>query len=41
MVNTIIMDIALTKPQSLQELYRTFFASAGEFKFTDLLRNYI
>ena len=35
------MNSKLTKPQSLQELYRTYFSFANRCKFTDLLRNYI
>jgi hypothetical protein len=31
----------LTKPQSLQELYKTYFSFANKCQFTDLLRNYI
>ena len=35
------MNSKLTKPQSLQELYRTYFSFANRCNFTDLLRNYI
>ena len=41
LVNTIIMNSALTRPYSIEGLYKTYFSFANRFKFTDLLRNYI
>ena len=35
------MDSTLTRPQSLSELYKTYFAFANNCQFTSLLRNYI
>lgn len=41
MVNTNTMNLDLTRPQSPQELYKTYFSFASKFKFTDLMKNYI
>lgn len=35
------MNSLLTRPKTLQELYRTYFSFANRFEFTALLRNYI
>ena len=37
----IMINSVLTKPKTLQELYRTYFSFANKFEFTALLRNYI
>lgn len=35
------MNSLLTRPKTIQELYRNYFSFANKFQFTALLRNYI